>query len=219
MPEPNDVVAEVLGDEKPPEGTPPPAESKPPEPEGKPILDAEGKPVLDKDGKPTYEKPAEKPQGAPEKYEAFKLPEGATINQELLDQFTPLAKELNLSQDQAQKLVDLYNTNALGSIAKVQQEAWQKLKSSWLEEAKKDPVIGGSDFQAKCKVGMKAIQKYGDQDLATLITGLGIGQNPAFIRFCYKVGAAVAEDKMVSGGAEGVTPKAEENLFPTMFKK
>lgn len=189
-------------------------------PEGKPILDVEGKPVLDAEGKPTFEKPPEaKSEGAPEKYADFKMPEGATVNQDLLEQFKPIAKEMGLSQENAQKLIDLYSNNAMASIAKAQNDAWVQLKSGWLEAAKRDPEIGGATFASNCKVGEKAITQFGDQEFASLITGLGIGQNPSFIRFCVKVGKAIADDKLVVSGAAGDTPTVESILFPTMFSE
>ena len=52
----------------------------------------------------------DKNEAAPEKYEDFKLPEGMEVNTDLLDKATPVFKELNLTQDQAQKMVDLQTT-------------------------------------------------------------------------------------------------------------
>ena len=45
-------------------------------------------------------------QGAPEKYEDFKMPEGTELDAEVSTAFQGVAKELNLSQDQAQGFLD-----------------------------------------------------------------------------------------------------------------
>lgn len=68
-------------------------------------------------GKPSENPPAapnkptppkeETPPGAPEKY-AFTAPEGQELDTSALAQFEPVARELNLTQEQAQKLVDVY---------------------------------------------------------------------------------------------------------------
>ncbi|ECV7263739.1 TPA: peptidase, partial [Salmonella enterica subsp. enterica serovar Strathcona] len=55
--------------------------------------------------KPTPPK-EETPPGAPEKY-AFTAPEGQELDTSALAQFEPVARELNLTQEQAQKLVDV----------------------------------------------------------------------------------------------------------------
>jgi hypothetical protein len=54
------------------------------------------------------DKPKEEaqPVGAPEKYEDFKLPEGMPVNKEMTEGFKSVAKKLNLTQSQAQDLVD-----------------------------------------------------------------------------------------------------------------
>lgn len=45
-------------------------------------------------------------QGAPEKYEDFKMPEGTELDAEVGAAFQGVAKELNLSQEQAQGFLD-----------------------------------------------------------------------------------------------------------------
>ena len=49
-----------------------------------------------------------KPEGAPETYTDFTLPEGFTLDDTRKGDATALFKELNLSQVQAQKAIDLY---------------------------------------------------------------------------------------------------------------
>ncbi len=55
-----------------------------------------------KDGTQADDKKAD---GAPEKYE-FKAPDGREYDAEVLNNFSEVAKDLNLSQDAAQKLLD-----------------------------------------------------------------------------------------------------------------
>ena len=58
---------------------------------------------------PAAAKPGEdgKPAGAPETYEAFKLPDGFTMNDAGQAKFTEWAKANNLSQEAAQAAVDM----------------------------------------------------------------------------------------------------------------
>lgn len=49
----------------------------------------------------------QKQEGAPEKYE-FKAGEGVELDAEALKDFEPVARDLNLTNEQAQKLVDAY---------------------------------------------------------------------------------------------------------------
>ncbi len=56
--------------------------------------------------------------GAPEKYE-FKAPEeGQELDKGALEVFEPIARELNLNNEQAQKLVDVYGSKIMPAIQK-----------------------------------------------------------------------------------------------------
>jgi transcription antitermination factor NusG len=86
------------------------------------------KPQEDKpaDGDKPAEKPDDKEQkqeGAPEKYE-FKAGEGVELDTEALKDFEPVARDLNLTNEQAQKLVDAY-PKILAGVQQRQAEAWQ----------------------------------------------------------------------------------------------
>src|SRR5579863_3544340 len=51
-----------------------------------------------------------KPSAAPDKYTDFKAPDGYTLDPATIEAATPIFKELGLSQDAAQKLVDFHAT-------------------------------------------------------------------------------------------------------------
>lgn len=69
--------------------------------------------------------------GAPEKYGEFKLPDGYKFDDKQLGDATALFKEMNLSQDQAQKLVDHYAANSL-QAAEAPYKAWADLQKQWI---------------------------------------------------------------------------------------
>ncbi|MGO8944260.1 MAG: hypothetical protein ACLQJ7_11380, partial [Syntrophobacteraceae bacterium] len=66
-------------------------------------LDADGKQKLGADGKPIPKPPVAK---APSEYAEFTIPEGTTLDEQTATEFKGLAKELDLTQEQAQKLLD-----------------------------------------------------------------------------------------------------------------
>lgn len=72
-------------------------------------------------------------EGAPEKYEAFKLPEGYTLTDEASKEVSELFKGLNLSQDSAQKLVDYYGKNLLAT-AEAPYKEWANTQKEWVSE-------------------------------------------------------------------------------------
>lgn len=180
----------------------------PAKPEGdKPQPGTEGdKPHEDKpaDGDKPADKPdgkEQKPEGAPEKYE-FKPAEGQELDTSALEQFEPIARELNLSNEQAQKMVDLYGTKILPMVQQQQTEAWQKTTEQWAADVKADKEIGGDKLTANLSAAQRALDQFGDPELKEYLDSTGLGNHPALVKAFIKVGKAMSEDKVVTGGHE-----------------
>lgn len=169
---------------------------------------------------PAGDKPADKPatetedapKGAPEAYE-FKPVEGAEFQPAVLEAFADVAKELDLTQDNAQKVLA-----KVGPVmAKVQAEAVQKLRTEWVEQTQGDKDIGGEKLAANVALAQKAVTQFGTPELKALLGQTGLGNHPEFVRAFAKIGQAISEDKVVVGGRQttpGTTGRAEK-LYPT----
>lgn len=162
-----------------------PASADAPKPEGG---DAEGK-GTDPKGE------QDKPQGAPEKYE-FKPVEGASLSDDVIGKFSAVAKELNLSQDAAQKMLD----KVAPAIAQQQQQTVEKLSAEWMGQVKADKEIGGEKLDANLATAKKALDAFGNDGLRTLLKQTQLGNHPEVIRFFVKAGQAISEDTFVGGG-------------------
>ncbi|OJH26014.1 peptidase [Enterobacter kobei] len=179
----------------------------PAKPEGeKPQPGAEGdKPQEDKtaDGDKPADKPDDKEQkqeGAPEKYE-FTAGEGVELDSEALKDFEPVARDLNLTNEQAQKLVDAY-PKILAGVQQRQAEAWQAQTEQWAADVKADKEIGGDKLTANLSAAQRALDQFGDPELKEYLDSTGLGNHPALVKAFIKVGKAMSEDKVVTGGHE-----------------
>jgi len=137
----------------------------------------------------------------PETY-AFKPPEGMTLDQAMVDQFTPVAKELKISQDGAQKLMDLY-----AGALKAQGDAWKATLTKWGEDAKADKEIGGQNLETSVRRANQVLQKYGSEDLRSAGEQFGWNHHPAFLRMLVGISKAMGEDVHENGTT---TPPAKE---------
>lgn len=147
-----------------------------------------------KDGEPAKE------EAVPEKYDV-KLPDGAELDTAMLDIFTPIFKELKLSTEGVQKLVDAYVpivNNTADNTRKALQAEFQKTTEEWKTETMKE--LGDNAKTSLSYVG-KAIQKFGDQELRELMQHTGVGNHKALVRFLSKVGKTISEDAFVDGGS------------------
>jgi hypothetical protein len=142
----------------------------------------------------------DKPQGAPEKYE-FKAPEGKDIDAEIIGNFSEIAKELNLTQDAAQKLVESMGPK----IAERQLAQVEAIRNEWAQQSQVDKEFGGDKLNENMAVAKKALDSFGTPELRTLLVQSGLGNNPEVIRFMFRAGKAISEDTFVgsSPGAGG----------------
>lgn len=201
--------AEGSGQDKPaagakPEGDPAGGEKKP---EGEGAADKSKNAEGDKEKK-----------GAPEKYE-FKVPDGVELDEALVSAFTPLAKELNLDNASAQKLVDLYTRTRAADTQKLY-DAWAQTHEKWVGAAKADKEFGGANFDASVAVAKKAMTAAalgGGKDLVEALNVTGAGNHPEVIRFFYRVGKLMADDRFDTGKGQATTPADKAKvLYPSM---
>lgn len=169
------------------------------------------------------EKPAEevkpteetKPEGAPETYE-FTAPEGKEYDSAVLEPFAAAAKEANLTQDAAQKLLD----KMAPALAERQQSQVKAVQDGWLEAAKTDKEFGGERLPENLAVAKKAMDSFASPELKTLLNTTGLGNNPEVIRLFVKVGQSLSEDGFVRGSASPQNTKTTaEILYPTSKKE
>ena len=153
---------------------------------------------------------AETKLAAPEKYDVFKAPEGYELDKAVVEQASALFKEANLSQEAAQKLVDLYS----GQMQKVSQNALQSVKdmrAGWVSEAQKLPNIGselGPQGKVVVQLGRaldslvstQAITAKTASEFRNALGLTGAGDHPAIIQVMHALTSHFAEGTAVRGG-------------------
>jgi len=190
---------------------------KPPGTEGdpKPPDEGEEKPKEGEEEKPKEE--GEEEKGAPEEYEAFKLPEGQEVLDEgIMTEFKEVAKADNLSQAQAQKYIDL--SNQIGDkINERITEAWNNETAKWKSELESDPVIGGHNLSETKERVARVMRTYAAPGLKELGAQLGFGNHKAMIQTLVNFDKATGEGKLVEGLKSKITnvPKTiGESMYP-----
>lgn len=147
---------------------------------------------------------AAKSAGAPEQYEAFKAPEGVALDEKVMGEFANAARELNLPQDAAQKMVD----KMAPLMAQRQAEQLSAMRTEWETKSKTDAEFGGDKLEASMVQANKAMNAFATDEFRTLLNETGLGNHPEWVRFMVRAGKAISEDKIVKGGAEPSSPKS-----------
>lgn len=148
-------------------------------------------------------------QTTPDTYADFAMPEGVPVDSALLNEATPLFKELGLNQEQAQKLVD-FQAKQVQASSQSNVDAFNQLMNDWQEQSRNDKEFGGDAFEESIGVARSAIDKFGTPELKQLLEEHGVGNHPEVIRFMVKVGKLTAED--VPGVSNAPTSKAQDRV-------
>ncbi|WP_272520131.1 peptidase [Providencia sp. PROV223] len=143
---------------------------------------------------------------APEKYE-FTAGEGQELDKEAVAAFEPIARELGLSNEQAQKIVDVYGSTIMPQLVKQQADEWQKQITGWAETVKADKDGLGSD--ESIGNAQKALDQFGSPELKSYLVETGLGNHPELVRVFSKIGKAMSEDGFVSGSSENARSAAD----------
>lgn len=150
----------------------------------------------------------------PETYADFELPEGIEITEETMTAMTSQFKELGLTQDQAQRLIN-FQADRVKASEEARADAFTQLTKDWLDQSKKDPEIGGEKFDETVATARGALKEFGTDGLNELLRDYGIGNHPEVIRAFAKVGALLKEDRPGAGTATSETRDRAELLYGT----
>jgi len=150
----------------------------------------------------------DKPEGVPEKYE-FTPPKdwaekGYELDSKILDEATPMLKEMGLSQANAQKLVEFYAAQSMKQFEEGLAMA-RKQNDDWRAEANAHP-----DLKGKLGAGGEVVTRVSrlidslgpelSKGFRQAMDHTGAGNNPAFIRAVDKWAQALTEGSSVTGG-------------------
>jgi len=144
----------------------------------------------------------------PEKYE-FKAPEGMTLDIAAVEKVTPLFKELKLTQEQAQKLVDVYATQ-VKSIHDAQAADFAK----FVESEKQATIKAlGANYKEELSYAAKFLDKFANPKVRELFNGSGLGNNIEVIKMFIQAGKLVSEGKLIEGKVDVAADRSAADIL------
>jgi hypothetical protein len=150
---------------------------------------------------------------ATEAYAEFKLPEGLTLGDVDAD-VKGLAKELKLSQDGAQKVVDTA-AKLVQSAQAAQAAQVASIHASWKADLATDKEFGGDKLAENLARAKSAMEATATPQLQTLLDKTGLGNHPEVVRHFLKIATAYLPDSSVmpGGKAPGGGKSAAQVLY------
>jgi hypothetical protein len=151
----------------------------------------------------------QKPEGAPESYD-FAAPEGKEFDPQVIGEFSAVAKELNLTQADAQKMID-----RLAPALEARNTArLEEATAEWAASSSSDKEFGGAALDQNMAIAKKALDTFGTPELRTLLHETGLGNHPEIIRVLYRAGKAISEDTFVGSGNGAGASNDARSFYP-----
>ncbi len=136
---------------------------------------------------------------APESYEDFEIPEGVTtFSEPVVAALGEVGRELGLSQEQAQKVIDKIGPAQIEAQASVVNNA----NDSWVKASRADKEVGGQHYAPSLKSARRAIDRFATPEFRKLLVGKNtrLANHPEMLRFLARVGKATSADRSIVNG-------------------
>jgi hypothetical protein len=167
---------------------------------------------------PAKDATAEAPPPAPIKYEAFKVPDGVTLDEARIGKFAEIAGPAQVPQEVAQNLLDLH----VEEIRQVQQAAIDNQRKVWntyidtiTNELRKDPELGGNRLETSLSMAKAVVEEYLPANEAAeylaLLSHNGMGNHRLQVKLLHAIGEKlnIFEDGIVPANPQA--PKMQKS--------
>ena len=163
-----------------------------------PSMLAAATPTPASEAAPRGDAPVEPAATQPAPYGEFKLPEGVTVDADQLAAAQQLFRASSLSQEQAQKFIDLAVSREQAATHRGVQ-TFADMQSKWVSEIKADPDIGRDRLGVSLASASLAIDRLAVPGLKDALNLTGAGNHPAIVKAFVRIGQMIQEDRYAPG--------------------
>ena len=141
-------------------------------------------------------------------YTDFEVPDGVEMfGEDVMSEFTAVAGDLGLSQEQAQRLIDKLGPAQLSA----QKAMVENTVKGWVDASRADEEVGGANYKASVSSAVRAVDKFATPEFRPLLTGDGtkLASHPEMLRFLARVGDAISPDRSLVNGSPRTADKVD----------
>ena len=146
--------------------------------------------------------------GAPQEGYKFEPAPDANVHlgEEAYQQFGEIAKELNLSQEAAQKIVN--------GMEPLLQRTVQRHRENWIAASRQDKEFGGANFETNIKAINRAYMATTTPELRAVLSASGLVNHPEVLRHFYGLSKTLSDGRFVtSQGAQERADRSDPRNF------
>jgi hypothetical protein len=160
---------------------------------------------------------------APAEYAELTIPEGIPLNEQAATEYKGLAKEQDLTQEQAEKLLEYGGAKAKVAVEALRDQ-WFDQQRTWEAQVIADPEIGGAE---NIWIAQRIFEPGKDNPfvnnadeakaLKAALNMTGAGSNPAFVRLFVRAGNFMS--RRMSAGPNTTRQAAPRSLASKLYPK
>lgn len=140
------------------------------------------------------------------------LSKDSKLKQDDVDSVLGFAKEHNLSNEVAQKILAEKESQVDQFMEGLKSEH-ERRTQQWLEDSTNDPEIGGEKLKLSAERAKRAIEAFGTPELSEALDTTGYGNHPEVVKIFSKIGQLIEDDKIVMPGKSGVARSQADILY------
>ena len=163
----------------------------------------------------------------------LQLPKDAVLDDAAIERTTAIARESGLSNEQAQKVLELANTEAAATLSEYLEAwkpgdpakgieggaEWSQRVGEWEAAVRADPDLGGAKFDETKRLATLALEKVATPELRGLLHTTGYGSHPEILRLFARLGREASEPQSMVRPPAGVVPDTKSHakaLYPDL---
>jgi hypothetical protein len=128
----------------------------------------------------------------------LELREESLLDNSVVETVTVFAKENNLSNEQAQQLLDQQD-QLIQNFQDSQRETYEDMLEDWRNTVINDKELGGDNLNATATKAQRVTSTYASEELIDLLRQTGYGDHPEVVKFLAKIGEAMGDDSVETG--------------------
>ena len=130
------------------------------------------------------------------------------LSGDMLDAFGKVAKELNLSQASAQKVVS--------AMAPAMTQHYAQMRKEWAAQSEGDPEFGGPAFKANLKSINHTYMDTTTEGLREVLMKTGLNSHPEVLRFFYRLNKERSEGKFIPSAVSSDDRSGSDDFYKGM---
>lgn len=134
------------------------------------------------------------------------------LDNSVVEDVTAFAKEHNLSNDVAQKILSKQE-ETISKFFEAEAKAQEAELSKWRDSVINDNNMGGDNLKKTVEDARRVVERFGSEEFIEILRDTGYGDHPEVVRFLSNLGKIMSDDSLVLPNVKAADRPIEEIFY------